>query len=201
VTSSFLLRSVSLIVEVFREVIIFYMNTKQELHITDEILISKIYIIRGQKVMLDKDLAELYNVEKRALNQSVKRNLNRFPPDFMFQVTEKEYNTNLKSQFVISSWGGTRHLPYAFTEQGVAMLSSVLKSERAIEVNIRIIRMFTRLREMLFSNKDILLKLEKLEHQVVEHNSDIQVIFKYLKELLTPEQPERIPIGFKPKKK
>ncbi|MDB5256313.1 MAG: DNA-binding protein [Chitinophagaceae bacterium] len=177
------------------------MDTKQELQITDEILISKIYIIRGQKVMLDKDLAELYNVEKRALNQSVKRNLNRFPQDFMFQVTEKEFNTNLKSQIVISSWGGTRHLPYAFTEQGVAMLSSVLKSERAIEVNIRIIRMFTKLREMLFTNKDILLKLEKLEHQVVEHNSDIQVIFKYLKELLTPEQPERIPIGFKSKKK
>jgi hypothetical protein len=177
------------------------MNTKQELKITDEILRSKIYMIRGQKVMLDKDLAELYNVEKRALNQSVKRNLNRFPLDFMFQVTEKEFNTNLKSQIVISSWGGTRHLPYAFTEQGVAMLSSVLKSERAIEVNIRIIRMFTKLREMLFTNKDILLKLEKLEHQVGEHSNEIQVIFKYLKELLTPEQSERVPIGFKSKKK
>lgn len=177
------------------------MDTKQELQVADEILISKIYIIRGQKVMLDKDLAELYNVEKRALNQSVKRNLNRFPQDFMFQVTEKEFNTNLKSQFVISSWGGIRHLPYAFTEQGVAMLSSVLKSERAIEVNIRIIRMFTKLREMLFTNKDVLLKLEKLEHQVTEHNTEIQVIFKYLKELLNPEQPERVQIGFKTKKK
>jgi len=177
------------------------MDTKEELHITDEVLISKIYIIRGQKVMLDKDLAELYNVETKALNQSVKRNWNRFPVDFMFQLTEKEFSTNLRSQIVTSSWGGGRYKPYVFTEQGVAMLSSVLKSERAIEVNIRIIRMFTKLREMLFTNKDILLKLEKLEHQVVEHNSDIQVIFKYLKELLTPEQPERIPIGFKSKKK
>ena len=176
------------------------MSTKQELQISDEVLVSKIYIIRGQKVMLDKDLAELYNVENRALNQSVKRNLNRFPLDFMFQLTEKEINTILRSQIVISSWGGGRYRPYVFTEQGVAMLSSVLKSERAIEVNIRIIRMFTKLREMLFTNKDILLKLEKLEHQVGEHNSDIQTIFKYLKELLSPEQPERTMIGFKSKK-
>jgi len=106
----------------------------------------------------------------------------------------------LRSQIVTSSWGGGRYMPYVFTEQGVAMLSSVLKSERAIEVNIRIIRMFTKLREMLFSNKDILLKMERLEHQVTEHNSDIKVIFKYLKELLTPEQPKRTAIGFKSKK-
>ncbi|MBC7487492.1 MAG: ORF6N domain-containing protein, partial [Cytophagaceae bacterium] len=163
------------------------MDNKQELQpVSDEVLMSKIFIIRGQKVMLDKDLAELYNVETKALNQSVKRNWNRFPIDFMFQLTEKEFNTNLRSQFVTSSWGGGRYMPYVFTEQGVAMLSSVLKSERAIEVNIRIIRMFTKLREMLFTNKEVLLKLEKLEGQVTEHNSDIQVIFKYLKELLTP---------------
>jgi ORF6N domain len=190
--------------QVFRSFGFFIFSTmeiQQELSsASDEVLLSKIYIIRGQKVMLASDLAALYNVETKALNQSVKRNWNRFPIDFMFQLTEKE-STILRSQIVTSSWGGERYLPMAFTEQGVAMLSSVLKSERAIEVNIRIIRMFTKLRAMIFTNKDILLKLEKLEHQVAEHNSDIQVIFNYLKELLTPEQPERTTIGFKSKKK
>ena len=113
-----------------------------------EELRNRIHVIRGQQVMLDKDLAELYGVEVRALNQAVKRNMNRFPSDFMFQLTKEEWN-NLKSQFVISSWGGTRTLPYAFTEHGVAMLSSVLRSDTAIEVNIRIMRAFVAIRKYL----------------------------------------------------
>lgn len=109
----------------------------------DEVIISKIYEIRGEKVMIDKDLAELYDVETRNLNQAVRRNIERFPEDFMFQLTEKEFE-NLKSQIAISSWGGRRKLPLVFTEQGVAMLSSVLNSDRAIQANIRIIRIFRR---------------------------------------------------------
>src|SRR5258708_24176977 len=130
--------------------------------IAEERIINKIYRIRGKKVMIDRDLAELYGVETRVLNQAVRRNERRFPDDFMFQLTEEEFE-NLKSQNVISSWGGTRKLPLAFTEQGVAMLSSVLNSETAIDVNIQIIRIFTRMRELLLTHKDILIKLEQIE--------------------------------------
>jgi hypothetical protein len=148
--------------------------------------------------MLDKDLAELYDVETKALNQAVKRNLLRFPEDFMFQLSEQEFQ-NLRSQIVTASWGGRRTPPYAFTEQGVAMLSSILNSERAILVNIHIIRIFTRLREMLLTHKDILLKLEKLEREAVQHDGDIKLIFKYLKELLNPKTEPLRKIGFKHK--
>ena len=122
--------------------------------ILEQKILNKIYVIRGEKVMLDRDLAQLYNVETRVLNQSIKRNLNRFPKDFMFQLSEKEFK-NLISQNVISSWGGTRKFPYAFTEQGVAMLSSVLNSETAIEVNIRIIRVFTKMRAFALTHNEI----------------------------------------------
>jgi hypothetical protein len=127
--------------------------------IPDEQVISKIYLIRGQKVMLDRDLAALYQVETRILNQAVHRTKDRFPKDFMFQLTEEEFE-NLISQFVISSWGGIRKLPFAFTEQGVAMLSGVLNSAVAIKVHIQIIRVFARMKELLLTHKDILLKLE-----------------------------------------
>ena len=137
-------------------------NSYKELMIPDELVMNKIYLIRGQKVMLDRDLAELYDVETKVLNQAVKRNADRFPADFMFQLTKKEFE-NLKSQIVTSSWGGVRKMPFAFTEQGVAMLSSVLKSEIAIRVNIQIIRIFTRMREMIMTHKDILLQLEKID--------------------------------------
>jgi len=119
----------------------------KKLAIPDEVIMNKIYLIRGQKVMLDSDLAELYNVRTKVLNQAVKRNFRRFPADFMFQLLEKEYE-NLRSQYVTSSWGGRRGYPFVFTEQGVAMLSSVLNSERAILVNIHIIRVFTRMRDV-----------------------------------------------------
>jgi hypothetical protein len=167
--------------------------------IPDEVVVSKIYLIRNQKVMLDDDLAELYQVETRRLNEQVKRNMDRFPEDFMFQLTEVEWQ-NLKSQNATSSWGGRRKTPYAFTEHGVLMLSSVLNSNRAIQVNIQIMRIYAKLREMLMTNKDILLKLEKLERRVMNHDQDIKVVFDYLKELLNPKAEPMRKIGFKHKK-
>ena len=132
--------------------------------------------------MLDLDLAELYNVETKRLNEQVKRNLNRFPDDFMFQLNNEEFN-NLKSQIATSSWGGTRKLPYAFTEHGVLMLSSVLNSDRAINVNIRIIRIFSRMREILSAHKDILFQFDQIQHQLAEHDNSILLIFEYIKQL------------------
>lgn len=164
--------------------------------ISDEVVINKIYLVRGQKVMLDKDLAELYGVTTGNLNKAVKRNLVRFPDDFMFQLTEKEFK-DMIFQNGTSSWGGTRKRPYAFTELGVAMLSSVLNSERAILVNIHIIRVFTRMREMLSTHKDVLLKLEQLERKVVQQDDDIKLIFDYLKELLNPKTEPVRKIGFR----
>jgi len=135
--------------------------------------------------MLDRDLSELYGVETKALNQAVKRNLERFPKDFMFVLNQKEFQ-HLRSQFVTSSWGGARYSPIAFTEQGVSMLSSVLNSSVAIQVNIQIIRIFTRMKEMILTNKDILLKLEKMENDVKENKQDIAMIFSALKQLVNP---------------
>ncbi|HEV7780051.1 MAG TPA: ORF6N domain-containing protein [Chitinophagaceae bacterium] len=166
--------------------------------IPDEVIINKIYFIRGQKVMLDKDLADMYNVTTGNLNKAVKRNLRRFPGDFMFQLTEKEYK-DLIFQFGISNpgRGGTRKKPYAFTEQGVSQLSAVLNSDTAIEMNIRLIRIFAKLREILLTHKDILLKLEQLEKQVTQNSDDIHNIFVALRELINPPQEPRPPIGFK----
>ena len=168
--------------------------------IPDEVITSKIYLMRGMKVMIDKDLAILYGVETRSLNQAVKRNIKRFPKDFMFQLNEKEV-MNWKSQIVISNSEkmGLRKNPYAFTEQGVAMLSSVLNSDRAIMVNIQIIRIFTKMREMLLMHKDILLKLEKIELEVSDHDEKIKLIFEYLKQLLIQPKQDRTQIGFKQK--
>ncbi len=182
------------------------------LKLTDDLIVSKIYFLRDEKVMLDRDLAELYGVSTRTLNQAVKRNIERFPSDFMFQLSNSEFESlrsqivilekeneseNLISQNAISNWGGVRKNPYAFTEQGVAMLSSVLKSPTAVKVNIQIIRIFTRMRKMLLAHGELMLKLEKMEKDVSENKGDIKVIFDYLKELLNPLQPERTKIGFK----
>ncbi len=134
---------------------------------TDEKIINRIYILRGQKVMLDRDLAEMYDVEVKVLKVSVKRNLTRFPGDFMFRLIESEWEI-LKSQIVTSSWGGVRKSPYAFTEQGVAMLSSVLRSERAIQVNIQIIRVYTKMRQLLIDNKELWQKIEKIEQSLMK---------------------------------
>ena len=161
-------------------------------------IVTKIYLLRGQKVMLDEDLAELYQVPTGRLNEQVKRNIARLPADFMFQLTKEEFE-NLKSQNATSSWGGRRKLPFAFTEHGVLMLSSVLNSERAIGVNIQIMRIYTKMREMLMTNQEILLKLEQLERQTFQNSDDIQMIFTALKELLNPPQEPRPRIGFRRK--
>jgi hypothetical protein len=147
------------------------MTKKQnELTLPDEVVMNKIYIIKGQKVMIDRDLAELYGAETKVLKQAVRRNINRFPADFMFEMSKKEF-ANWRSQNVTSKEDrlGLRYAPFCFTEQGVTMLSCILNSQRAIAVNIQIIRIFTKLREMIVTHKDILLQLEKLERKVTEH--------------------------------
>ena len=173
---------------------------KQELHalVLEQKILNRIYVVRGQKIMLDEDLAEMYKVETRRLNEQVKRNINRFPKDFMLALTQKEFD-NLKSQNATSSWGGRRKLPNAFTEQGVAMLSSILNSDVAIEVNIRIIRVFTKLREYALTHKEILLQLANLEKEVKGNSKDIENIFMVLKELIEKQSkplPPRKKIGF-----
>lgn len=156
---------------------------------------SQILLMRGQKVMLSTHLAELYEVEPRALVQAVTRNIARFPDDFMFQLSAEEF-ADLKSQTVISSWGGSRTAPYAFTEQGVAMLSSVLRSERAIHVNVEIMRAFVRLRQMLASNAELARKLATLEKK---YDAQFKIVFDAIRELMTPADPKKKrPIGFAP---
>jgi len=158
-----------------------------------EIIERKIFFIREKKVMLDKDLAELYGVETRDLNKAVKRNIDRFPEDFMFQLTNEEFG-NLKFHFGTSSWGGTRKLPYAFTENGVAMLSSVLNSKLAIHVNIQIMRTFTRLREILLTHKDLARKLADIEKK---YDSQFKIVFDAIRQLMKPDEPKKGKIGFR----
>jgi len=156
---------------------------------------KRILFLRGQKVMLDKDLAELYKVKIKVFNQAVKRNEKRFPPDFMFQLT-KEKSAVLRSQIVTLKPGRGQHrkyLPYAFTEQGVAMLSSVLKSERAIQVNVQIIRAFVRLREMLATHKDLAQKLEALEKK---YDAQFKIVFDVIRQLMADSEPKDKKIGF-----
>ena len=167
--------------------------------IPQEVVENKIYLIRGHKVMLSMDLARLYEVPAMRLNEQVKRNLKRFPRDFMFQLNDKEHKI-LKSQIAISSWGGARRAnPYAFTEQGVAMLSSVLNSEKAIQVNIAIMRAFVKLRQILSTHKELVYKLNELERKVEKHDVEIRSIFEAIRQLMEPisEKPKCI-IGFKP---
>lgn len=216
-----------------------YSKRKNMQLINDQSIANKIYLVRNQKIMLDRDLAELYEVETKRLKEAVRRNIDRFPEDFMFEMTENELE-NWRSQFVTSNtedknwrtqfassnsedenlrtqiasssleesnllktkdkeqnWGGSRYKPFCFTEQGVAMLSSVLNSERAIKVNIQIIRLFTKMREIILTNKDILLKLEQLEYKSIRNEENIEVIFETLNQLLTEPEPKRNPIGFK----
>jgi hypothetical protein len=164
--------------------------------ISVEIIEKKIYLIRGHKVMLDRDLAELYGVETRVLNQAVRRNLDRFPEDFMFALTREEIMD--LSQIVISS--RIKHAPnvFVFAEQGVAMLSGVLNSERAIQVNIAIMRTFVKLREMLSSNKELAHKLTLLENRIEKHDGDIKAIFNAIRQLMVPsETKSKKPIGFR----
>ena len=161
--------------------------------IPQEIINSKIFIIRGMKVMLDMDLAALYGVETKMLKRAVKRNIERFPEDFMFKLIEKEFD-NLRCQFGTSSWGGLRYLPYAFTENGVAMLSSVLNSERAITVNIQIMRTFTKLREMLATHKELKQKIEEMEEK---YDAQFKIVFDAIRQIMTPPETKEKKIGFR----
>jgi len=166
---------------------------------------NKIYLIRGHKVMLGRDLAHLYGVPTKRLNEQVKRSIKRFPDDFMFQLTKEEVlmfqigTSNSRSQFATLKQGqNIKYLPYAFTEQGVAMLSSVLNSERAIQVNIAIMRAFVKLKQILSTHKELVHKLEELERKIEKHDVDIQSIFGAIRQLMAPppEKPRRM-IGFK----
>jgi phosphomevalonate kinase len=175
-------------------------KAKQQLQelVLEQKIIHKILIVRGEKVLLDRDLAALYGVATKVFNQTVKRNKERFPRDFMFALTDKEWQ-NLRSQIVTSSHGGTRYKPVVFTEQGVAMLSSILNSKTAIAVNISIIRVFTKMREYALTHNEILLQLAKLEKEVKSNSRDIENIFSVIKELIQKEAKPapRNKIGFK----
>ena len=169
---------------------------EKDIVISEEVIVSKIYKIRGEKVMLDRDLAELYEVETKQLKRQVRRNLSRFPEDFMFELTDLEFD-DLRSQIGTSSHGGTRYAPMVFTEQGVAQLSSVLSSERAVSVNIQIIRLFTKMRNMLLTHKDLLLKMEEMEKKISGQDEKIVQIFNYLKQFVKEQEEPREKVGFK----
>jgi phage regulator Rha-like protein len=171
--------------------------------IPDEVIMSKIYIIRGRKVMLDRDLAELYGVDTKQLKRAVRRNINRFPEDFMFEMTKEELG-KWRYQFGTSNKEkmGLRILPFVFSEHGAVMLASVLNSERAITVNIQIIQIYNKMREMLLTHKDILLQLEQMQNKLAKHDNNIQLIFEYIKQLEQKrqhksDQQSRKKIGFK----
>jgi hypothetical protein len=168
--------------------------TKDLVVIPSERIVSKIYIFRNKKVMLDKDLAELYGVKTKVFNQAAKRNLARFPEDFMFKLTKEEFK-NLRSQFVTSSWGGDRYEPLMFTEQGVAMLASILNSQRAINVNIQIIRTFVKIRELLATNEVMQRKMIEMEKK---YDGKIKEIFDMIGFLLEDKIKPKRQIGFKP---
>ncbi|MDP8230047.1 MAG: ORF6N domain-containing protein [Candidatus Gorgyraea atricola] len=170
--------------------------------VPQEVIERRIFVIRGQKVMLDRDLAELYDILTKNLNKAVSRNIGRFPVDFMFRLTKDELK-NLKFHFGTSSWGGSRKMPRAFTEHGILMLSSVLNSERAIQVNIAIMRAFVRLKQILVTHKEIAEKLEKLEKRMDKQDKYVIAIFEIMKSFMpplppppeTPSKPKG-PIGF-----
>lgn len=180
--------------------------------ISTAIITGKIFLIRSRKVMVDQDLAQLYGVPTKSLNLAVKRNMKRFPIDFMFQLTSREAETlrfqfetskgghgtssALRSQIATSKRGGRRYLPYVFTEQGVAMLSSVLNSERAVEVNIIIMRTFVKIREILMNHKELALKLNEMEQKLAEHDKEIIAIFQVIRRLITEDKKPKGKMGF-----
>ena len=173
------------------------MKNNVTITVPEERLLHHIYIIRGKKVMLDKDLASLYGVETKRLKEQVRRNRTRFPADFMFELTKKEFE-NWRSQFATSNSDimGMRYRPFAFTEHGILMLSSVLNTDRAIKANIRIMRIFIKMREMLHTHKELLEKLEQLEQRVTGHDVSMKLIFDSLRKFLQNQNPPRTRIGF-----
>ena len=175
-------------------------HRREDPPLTPEAIASCIRIVRGHRVLLDEDLARLYGVPTKAINQAVARNPERFPPDFVLRLVKTEV-TNLRSQFVTSSWGGRRYSAVAFTEQGVAMLSSVLRSPRAIEVNVAIMRTFVRLRRLLLEHEDLSRKVDDLERKFEQHDESIAAVFEAIRQLLQPgslSDPPHDRIGFGP---
>ncbi len=171
---------------------------ENKLAIPEEVIMNKIYLIRDQKVMLDSDLAELYGVETKQLKRQVRRNLDRFPEDFMFELTKEEYDF-LRSQIGTLKRGAhSKYIPIVFTEQGVSMLSSVLNSEQAMRVNIEIMRIFTKIRKMLMENLNVKLEIEQIKKKLKNHDKNIELVFSYLDELIAKQQnPTRKKIGYK----
>lgn len=169
-----------------------------KLILSEETISNTIYYIRNQKVMLDRDLAVLYGIETRVLKQAVRRNITRFPEDFMFELSKEEFQ-NLTSQIVTSSWGGTRKLPFVFTEHGILMLSSVLNSEKAIQTNIQIMRIFTKVRQMLLDTTEMKLDIVQIQKKLENQGKNIELVFSYLDELTEKkeEQKPRSKIGYK----
>lgn len=171
----------------------------EEIRIPDEVITNKIYLIRSQKVMLDRDLAKLYQVETKRLKEAVRRNIERFPKDFMFELIKEELK-NWRSQFASSNSSdkmGLRYAPMVFTEQGVAMLSGVLKSKRAIAVNIKIIRIFTKMRNLLSDHLNLQLEVEEIKKKIANNTKNIDLVFSYLDELIDKKQKPRVKIGYK----
>ncbi|MDD2386981.1 MAG: ORF6N domain-containing protein [Bacteroidales bacterium] len=178
-------------------------NSKNKIMLPEETIISKIYLIRGKKVILDRDLAEFYGIETRRLKEQVRRNIERFPDDFMIEFTKEELD-DFRKQFGNTSKEimGLRIAPFAFTEHGILMLASVLNTEIAIQVNIQLVRVFNRMREMLLSHKELFLELEKVRNQLSDHDNKFMLIFEYLKQFEESKQQEleyknRKPIGYK----
>jgi hypothetical protein len=168
----------------------------QPVKLPDAVLMEKIHVIRGKKVMLDYDLAALYGIETKQLKRAVRRNIYRFPEDFMIELTIEEFN-DLRSQIGTSSWGGSRYLPMAFTEHGVLMLSSVLNTEQAIIVNIQIMRVYVRIREMVLNHKDLLLKMDLLDEKVTKQDEKIALVFSYLKKFIDVQEKPMKRVGYK----
>jgi len=173
----------------------------KEIAIPEEVVMSKIYEIREEKVMIDRDLAELYGVETKRLKEAVRRNINRFPEDFMFEMDKEEFqNWRTQNATSKSDQKGLRYAPFCFTEQGVAMLSSVLNSKQAIAVNITIVRTFTKMRRMLLTHKDLLIQMEEIRKKVTGQDEKIDLIFNYLQQFVKQQETPRTSIGFKTKK-
>ena len=166
---------------------------ENEIEVNSGNISEKIYLIRGEKVLLDYDLALLYSIGTKRLKEAVRRNIKRFPADFMFQLTKEEI-TNLRTHFASSSWGGQRYQPFAFTEQGVAMLSGILNSDRAIQVNIAIMRAFVQMRRLLESNKELAAKIRELESK---YDEQFNIVFEAIRQLIRQENEPRNPVGFR----
>jgi ORF6N domain len=177
------------------------MNNENEMELSEELVSNKIYFIRNQKVMLDKDLALLYGIENKRLNEQVKRNISRFPEDFMFQLSEVEYHSSRSQIATLKNGRGSnlKYLPFAFTEYGVLMLSSVLKSEKAIQTNIQIMRIFSKVRQMLLDTSEMKIDIRQIQKKLENHDKNIELVFSYLDELNEKKEnePPRTKIGYK----